>query len=118
MAKEFTQTLREVRDGDLVAELTDKMRQLVEAVRGTDRGGSITVKLTLKPMKKGIGMYTVEDEVKLASPEPERESTTFMFVTADNELTRRDPRQPELPGVRGVVTTMPSPAERAENSNG
>jgi len=116
MAKGFTETLREVRDGDLVTELSEKVKQLVEAVRGTQKAGKLVLTLTLKPMKKGLDMLMLEDDIKLALPEPERETSTFMFATSENELTRRDPRQPELPGVRGVVASMPAPAERVAES--
>jgi hypothetical protein len=116
--KNFTETLREIRDGELVTELTAKVRELVEAVRATQKGGTLALKLTLKPMKKGMDVMILEDEVKLVLPEPDKDCSTVMFPTTDNELTRRDPRQPDLPGVRGVVSAMPTPAERAADQNG
>lgn len=119
MAKSILDTLREVRDGDLIAELTARMAELVEAVRATDRKGTLTVRFTLIPSKKGVpNMLFLEDDVKLVLPEPDRESTTVVFATDDNSLSRRDPRQPDLPGVRGVVKEMPAPAERIDQSHG
>jgi hypothetical protein len=69
-------------------------------------------------MKKGMNMLELVDDVKLSLPEPDKDTSTVVFATPDNDLTRRDPRQPELPGVRGVVTSMPMAAERAVESNG
>lgn len=112
--KTFAETLKEIRDGDLATELSEKVRQLVEAVTATQKGGKLVLTLSVGPMKKGTNMLLVEDTVKLALPEPERESTTVMFPTEDNELTRRDPRQPKLPEM-GVVRPM---AERIAESNG
>lgn len=117
MAKGFTQTLSELKEGALVSELTQKLGEVVEAVKATERKGSLVLRLDITPAKKGIkGMVIVDDLVKVVLPEPERDSSTVMFATEDGSLSRRDPRQPELPGVRGVVS-MPAPAEKVE-SNG
>ena len=83
------------------------MQDLVAAVTATEKGGELTLKLKLMPLKQG-SMLVLKDSVKLVLPEPEREDTTFVFATEDNDLTRRDPRQPKLP--IGEVT----PFARAE----
>lgn len=113
MARAFADVLKDARDGALLLELAEKMQNLVAAVRDTGRGGKLTLTLQLKPMNKG-GMLILQDDVKLALPEPEREDTTVVFATDDNDLTRRDPRQPKLPEM-GLVRSMPEPAERVEN---
>lgn len=116
MARAFSEVLKEVRDGDLATELAAKMQDLVAAVKATDKAGKIQLTLTLKPLKQGA-MLVLQDDVKLVLPEPEREDTTFVFATEDNDLTRRDPRQPKLPEM-GVVRNMPEAAGRAEGNNG
>lgn len=114
--KAFVETLKDIRDGELLAELPSKVAALVEAVRGTGKKGKLTITLSLAQAKGG--MLVLEDDVKLVLPEPEKDTTTVFFATDDNSLTRRDPRQPNLPGVRGVVTAMPPAADRTADSNG
>lgn len=116
MARAFAEVLKDVRDGDLVVELAAKMQDLVARVKETEKSGKLTLTLTLAPLKQG-GMLVLRDEIKLVLPEPERQDTTFVFATEDNDLTRRDPRQPKLPEM-GVVRSMSEAAGRAESQNG
>jgi hypothetical protein len=109
----FAEVLKDVRDGDLVLELATKMQDLVAAVKATDKAGKLTLTLQLKSMKQGA-MLVLQDDIKLVLPEPDRQDTTFVWATEDNDLTRRDPRQPKLPEM-GVVRSM---AEGREQSNG
>ena len=111
--KAFIETLREIREGELLSELPAKVQDLVAAVQTTQKAGKIVITLNLRHTKKG-GMLLLEDDVKLVLPEPDKDTTTFFFVTEDNDLTRRDPRQPTLPGVRGPASVMPS-TERESN---
>lgn len=113
--KAFVETLKEIRDGELTGELSAKLQELVAAVTETEKQGALTIKLTLKHTKKA-GILLLEDDIKLVLPEPDRDTSTVFFATDENDLTRRDPRQPSLPGVRGVVASMTPPSERtAEN---
>lgn len=116
MARAFADVLKDIREGDLAVELAAKMQDLVAAVRATEKGGKLTLTLHLAPLKQG-GMLALRDEVKIVLPEPERQDTTFVFATDDNDLTRRDPRQPKLPEM-GVVRSMSEAAGRADGQNG
>lgn len=113
MARTFAEVLKDVRDGDLAVELAAKMQDLVAAVTATDKKGRLTLQLELEPLKQG-GMLVLRDAVRLVLPEPEREDTTFVFATEDNELTRRDPRQPKLPEM-GVVRNIADGKAEAQN---
>lgn len=108
----FIDTLKDIRDGELAAELPGKVQQLVEAVQATQKGGKLVITLSLKHTKKG-GVLLLEDDVKLTLPEPDKDTTTVFFITEESDLSRRDPRQPKLPmdGPRVVVQMT---AERAE----
>jgi hypothetical protein len=109
MARGFIDTLKEMRDGNVLTDLSTDLAELVSAVRATGKAGKLQLTITVKPVKKG-GNHTllVEDEIKVKQPEADREGT-ILYATDTNELSRRDPRQPELTGLREVqkVTAMP-----------
>jgi hypothetical protein len=100
MSRPFVDVLRDVRYGAAVEELTAHLTELVETVRKTGRAGSITLKLTVKPAAKGdVSALTVDDAVSVKKPTMEHGTTVF-FATAENGLSRRDPRQPDLIDLR------------------
>ena len=110
MSRVFMETLREIRGGVILGELGEKLQQLVADVRATGKGGKLTLVLDVKPLKKG-GDHTllIEDDIRIAAPQPDREGT-ILYASDTNELSRKDPRQPELKGLRGVT---PMPAKEA-----
>lgn len=108
MARGIAEVLKDIRDGALLTELPLQLTELVSAVRATGKGGKLTLTLSIKPLS-GSNQVLITDDVRVAMPEPDR-PTTVLFITDDNELTRRDPRQPKLPTM-GVVTPMAA-AER------
>lgn len=111
MARGFDAVLKDIREGALLTELPAQLQELVAAVRATGKGGTLTLKLDVRPLAKGnSNTMLIRDTVNLSLPEPDRESTV-LYATESNDLSRRDPRQPDLPGVRGVVS-MPPPADR------
>lgn len=95
----YTQTVDALRFGTLGDELTDKLRDLVAACATTGRAGSLTFSLHLKPGKGG--QIEVFDDIKMKMPKEEKGSS-LMFATPDNNLTREDPRQLTLEGLRTV----------------
>ena len=95
----FPQTLDALRYGTLADELTNKLQDLTAACATTGRAGAITLTLTLKPGKGG--QIEVFDDVKLKLPKEERGSS-LMFATPDNNLTREDPRQTSIEGLRTI----------------
>lgn len=96
MAKPFTDLLRELRYGRSVEEATDLVTQVVAAVRETGKSGSLTVTLKFNPPRKGgISYIEVVDEVSAKIPKPDQQASIF-FPTADNGLSKQDPRQGAL----------------------
>ena len=63
------------------------------------KAGSIT--LTIKVAGDGRGRVQVLDEVKLRLPEYNRPQTSF-FIDKHGNASRRDPNQPEIPGVTHI----------------
>lgn len=95
----FSSTVDSLRFGTLGDELTDKLRDLVATCATTGRAGAITLTLQLKPGKGG--QIEVFDEIKVKAPKEEKGST-LMFATPENNLSREDPRQLPLEGLRTV----------------
>ncbi len=111
MSKTFIETLREIRQGQSVEDLTVHLVSLVMAVRETGRAGKLTYTLTVKPASKGnVDTLLLEDQITTKEPKLERGATVF-FASPDNVLSRQDPRQPELSGLR--VVDHPSAGKEA-----
>lgn len=110
----FIDTIRDIRDGELLNELPRLLQEVIEAVQATNKKGKLVITLEMAPSKQVGNMVLLTDDVKQTIPEPDRNTTTVFFITEESDLSRRDPRQPKLPqmdGPRGVVQQMP--AERA-----
>ena len=86
-------TLREVRKGMLLHELSTAIESLTQAVREHKKKGSIVVKLEMGPVNPGEGsLVQIQDDVTVKLPRASRSKTLF-FTTRDNTLARNDPRQ-------------------------
>lgn len=101
MTKPFDHTLREIRYGEALDELSVTMAELVSAVSNTQKTGSITLTIKLKPA--GGGTIEVIDDIKAKIPTLPK-GTSIFFATPDNNLVRNDPRQPDLSGLKSVDT--------------
>lgn len=110
--KPFVDTLNAIRYGALASELTDELQALVLACRETNKSGEITLKIKLKMGK--AGQLEILDEVKVKAPAFDR-SSTIMFIADGGVLTREDPRQPQLTGLREVDTSTGEIREVAVN---
>jgi len=92
--RQFTEFLVQQRQGRTHADLTTGFNDLLEAVRSTGKGGSITLTVKVKP--EGGRLMKVSDEVTTKLPKADRDPALF-YVTDDNELSRDNPDQPRLP---------------------
>jgi hypothetical protein len=120
IARTFCDAVDSLRFGALGTELTDELIALTNKCQETGRAGSITLTIKIKPGKGG--QLEIEDDIKTKLPKPERGST-MMFATIEGHLSRADPRQAELPGIRMVdvghdgkvhnVDTSPPPVRSA-----
>lgn len=86
----------EMRNGAVIADLNQKFHQVLSAVLETAGKGELTIKLSIKPSKLGMGGAVLEVEaehtVKLKRPELEIGKSLF-FVNRNGDLTRDDPAQ-------------------------
>jgi hypothetical protein len=96
---DFISMLLEMRSGKVAADISEKLNELVDAIRDVGKGGSITVKLDIKPkridMHEGVKDVEVDYKVALSKPERHRGSSIF-YLTNEGALTRTDPAQTEM----------------------
>lgn len=108
----FAAFLREQRAGELHQELTDALAEVVQAVDHHGRSGTLTLTISISPSKVN-GAVEVADKVASKLPEAERDVGLF-FADGSGNLSRRDPRQPELPlREASTPTTAPAHGERS-----
>lgn len=93
----FTDVLRHIRKGAVVDAATAKMADLVAKVQETGNGGSLTLKLTVKPKKGDEGLVDIQPSITVSMPNQDLSSGIF-FIDADGGLTRTDPNQREMFG--------------------
>lgn len=99
----FSQTLKDLRQGQADIDVAKALEELIGSVRATGRPGRLTLTVTVAPLNKGDGnQVTVSDAVKLTKPSVQT-GVTVLFTTEDNSLQKRDPKQPELTGLREVA---------------
>lgn len=104
----FSDTLLQIRYGELNEELAVALNELVEKVSNTGKPGKLALTLSLKPGKSG--QIEIADEMKVTLPKEERGHTimkeerghTIMFATPEGNLQREDPRQRSIEGIRSV----------------
>lgn len=92
----ITEVLMNLREGGSVEELAHEIRNAVRATRETGKKSSVTLKIDIAP--NGREAVTITDTVVAKLPKPDAVSTMF-YATEDDGLSRRDPRQPEIPGI-------------------
>lgn len=89
----FNRTIQDIRDGQLLSLLSDKLAEVVEAVATHGKAGALTLTLKVKP--NGEGAVTISSDVKAKSPEPAVGDAIF-FVDDNGNLLRRNPRQADI----------------------
>lgn len=96
--KAFAVFLQDINDGRTHSALTADLAELLQTVKSTGRGGSLTLKLKVSPATKGssdIDKITITADRKLELPKPELASD-FFWLTDEAEPTRQHPRQHAL----------------------
>lgn len=96
--RSFTDTLRDIRSGEIIDQLDEQLQELVRAVQSADAAGTITLTLSVSPMKGSSEAVIVKDTVKLKKPEI-KSAGTLMFPTPEGNLQRNNPNQRDLPGI-------------------
>jgi hypothetical protein len=92
----FLDTLTEIDGGLFLQEIGDKLAEVVKACSQRGKKGGLQISLGLKPNSRG--QVEVVARVESALPKSDSFGAIF-FGTEQGLLQRRDPRQPELPGI-------------------
>lgn len=92
----FSETLIALKGGAVLGELSERLKTLIQAVRATEKGGSLQITLKVSPATSGTAeVVTVEAVVKETVPKPSLGKTVF-FTTDTGGLTRQNPDQLSL----------------------
>ena len=90
--RDFVAFLLEQSQGKTNSELSAGLRDLAERVTETGKKGSITLTVSIEPMKDVDGPLIVTDKITLKLPEHDRIASVF-YRGRDGNLTNRDPNQ-------------------------
>ncbi|MEN3123251.1 hypothetical protein [Janibacter sp. LM] len=101
-SRPFADFIREQNRGRTHDELSDGLRDLVSRVEDTGKKGTITLTVTVEPLKGNESCLQVSDEIKLKLPEHDRGSSIF-FRGRDGNLQRDDPNQVTFDFLREVT---------------
>jgi hypothetical protein len=101
LVRPFADWLREQSGGKTHDELSEALWDLVARVRDTGKKGTVTLTVTVAPMKGDKDVLIVSDEIKLRFPEHDRKASLF-YPDANGNLTRSDPNQLAFEGLREV----------------
>jgi hypothetical protein len=100
----FSEWVATQRRGELDLELTAALAEVTSGVHDLGKGGSVTLKISVKPGGGRGRTVLVTDDVTAKAPEADRESAVF-FVDGAGNLRRDDPyneamfdRDGEVPG--------------------
>jgi len=93
---DLLQCLLDMRNGQVAADCNTKFNEVLRGVLETGGKGELTIKLSIKPAKFGLGAAVLEvetsHECKVKKPELEIGKSVF-FVSKEGTLTRDDPAQ-------------------------
>lgn len=106
----FASFVIEQRNGGLHAEASDCLAQVVKAVQDHGKGGSVIIKIDIKPGSKGTNTLVVSDRVEVKVPQGDRPAALY-FPDENGNLHRSDPRQQSLP-LRRVDVGAPADLRR------
>jgi hypothetical protein len=88
-----TSTLLALKGGAVMQDLSNRLREVIQAVRTTEKKGVVNLKLTVAPAVKGSGeIVVIEATMRCTKPEPELGKTIF-YTTEEGNLLQNDPNQ-------------------------
>ena len=112
----FADWLREQSKGLTHEELSDALRDLTARVVDTGKKGSITLTITIAPLKGDVGALVVADEIKLKLPEHDRAASLF-YPDKHGNLSRSDPNQLSFDSLREVPAAEPTHTNTTRQEN-
>jgi len=91
--------IRDADRGRLLPDMQEALNKIVEAIEANRGAGTGKLTLTLTIKSKSEGAYTIIPSLTAKVPEQSRTEMITFLDSETGELIRRDPRQPDLPGV-------------------
>lgn len=101
VVRPFADWLREQSGGKTHDELSEALHDLIQRVRDTGKKGTVSLTVTIAPMKNDLDVLVVGDEIKLRLPEHDRKQSLF-YPDKHGNLTRTDPQQLSFESLREV----------------
>lgn len=99
----FADWLQEQAKGRTHNELGEGLHDLIARVKDTGKKGSLTLTVTVEPMKKDPALLVVSDVINLKLPEHDRPAAVY-YADDDGNLTRDDPNAIPFESLREVPT--------------
>lgn len=112
----FADWLLELRKGEAHQELTRRLHELILAIDATGKPGSLTLTVSVQPLKDTGSAVKVTDTVKTKLPEFARQASIF-FSDAGN-LHRNNPNQLTFESLRDVSDADPREPDARERQAG
>lgn len=91
----FTDVIRDIRKGRVVDAASEQLAEVVRGVLDTNKGGEITLKLSIKPQGKGDNAVIVSAKLSAKVPQSDLPDALF-FADLDGDLLRDDPTQQRM----------------------
>ena len=92
--------------------MSESLWDLIARVQETGKKGHLILGISIEPMKGDESVLVVSDEIKLKLPEFPRKPSVF-YADRNGNLTRSNPNQPELTGLRDVSSQEPTTLREA-----
>ena len=93
----FVWLLGQLRKGRAAHDASLKLREVVEAVRNTGKGGELKLTIKVAPaVKRNAEMITITDDISEKIPQLDKGASLF-FPIEGGGLSRKDPNQTEFP---------------------
>jgi hypothetical protein len=97
--KPLSAILMEHRNGGLHNEASEELQKVVAAVKETQKKGSLTITIAVEPAKDDEMSVVLMDSLSAKAPRPSTKPSRW-FTDDHGNVSRTDPRQQELSGLR------------------
>jgi hypothetical protein len=97
----FAELLTLIDRGAAHAEASEALHTLIASVQSTGRKGGMAIAIEIEPLKGSTDQVIVKAQVSTKLPKQDPTSAMY-FVDPKGNLSRQDPRQMEIEGLRVV----------------
>lgn len=99
--KPFLAALQDALRPEVLADASEQMAALVQAVKDQRKKGSLTLRIDLAPDSRVSDIVMVTARVATSPPKPDP-IPKLMWTADGGHLALSDPKQHEIPGIRAV----------------